>query len=95
MRVVYEAGRTGYRLARACAAAGIDCVVALLRLGEITPVRISAPEEKAARDLVRAREDARGDLMRSGHRLRSRMTPEVGCLLVPRVTVPTTSSSLG
>ena len=41
----------------------------LLRLGEITPVRVPAPEEEAARDLVRAREDARGDLMRARHRL--------------------------
>jgi transposase len=62
--VVFEAGPTGYRLARACADAGINCLVAapsrvraaadrvkterrdaerlarLLRLGEITPVRI-------------------------------------------------------
>jgi transposase len=88
VRVVYEAGPTGYRLARACAGAGINCLVAapsrvraaadrvktdrrdaerlarLLRLGEITPVRIPTLEEEAARDLVRAREDARGDLMR-------------------------------
>jgi transposase len=93
VRVVYEAGPTGYGLARACAEAGINCVVAapsrvraaadrvktdrrdaerlarLLRLGEITPVRIPTLEEEAARDLVRAREDARGDLMRSRHRL--------------------------
>ncbi len=93
VRVVYEAGPTGYGLARACAAAGISCVVAapsriraaadrvktdrrdaerlarLLRLGEITPVRVPEPEEEAARDLVRAREDARGDLMRARHRL--------------------------
>ena len=93
VRVVYEAGPTGYALARACAEAGISCVVAapsripaaadrvktdrrdaerlarLLRLGEITPVRVPAPEEEAARDLVRAREDARGDLMRARHRL--------------------------
>ena len=92
-RVVYEAGPTGYRLARACAEAGISCVVAapskirpaadrvktdrrdaerlarLLRLGEITPVRVPGPDEEAARDLVRAREDARGDLMRARHRL--------------------------
>jgi transposase len=90
---VYEAGPTGYGLARACAAAGISCVVAapsrirpaadrvktdrrdaerlarLLRLEEITPVRVPGPEEEAARDLVRAREDARGDLMRARHRL--------------------------
>jgi transposase len=93
VRVVYEAGPTGYRLARACAEAGISCVVAapsrirpaadrvktdrrdaerlarLLRLGEITPVRVPTLEEEAARDLVRAREDARGDLMRARHRL--------------------------
>jgi transposase len=93
VRVVYEAGPTGYRLARACAGAGISCVVAapskiraaadrvktdrrdaerlarLLRLGEITPIRVPGPEEEAARDLVRAREDARGDLMRARHRL--------------------------
>ena len=93
VRVVYEAGPTGYRLARACAHAKISCVVAapsripfaadrvktdrrdaerlarLLRLGEITAVRVPTLEEEAARDLVRAREDARGDLMRSRHRL--------------------------
>ena len=92
VRVVYEAGPTGYGLARACAEAGISCVVAapsrirpaadrvktdrrdaerlarLLRLGEITPVRVPGPQEEAARDLVRAREDARGDLMRARHR---------------------------
>ena len=67
VRAVYEAGPTGYGLARACAAAGIGCVVAapsrirpaadrvktdrrdaerlarLLRLGEITPVRVPGP----------------------------------------------------
>src|SRR3954453_11248670 len=93
VRVVYEAGPTGYGLARACAAAGISCVVAapskirpaadrvktdrrdaerlarLRRLGEIPPVRVPCPVEEAARDLVRAREDARGDLMRARHRL--------------------------
>jgi transposase len=96
VRVVYEAGPTGYRLARGCAGAGIDCVVAapsrirpaadrvktdrrdaerlarLLRLGEISPIRIPSLEEEAARDLVRAREDARGDLMRARHRPKSR-----------------------
>jgi transposase len=93
VRVVYEAGPTGYGLARSCAEAGISCVVAapskirpaadrvktdrrdaerlarLLRLGEITAVRVPGPEAEAARDLVRAREDARGDLMRARHRL--------------------------
>jgi transposase len=41
----------------------------LLRLGEITPVAVPSLEQEAARDLVRAREDARGDLMRARHRL--------------------------
>jgi transposase len=41
----------------------------LLRLGELVAVRIPEPHEEAARDLVRAREDARGELMRARHRL--------------------------
>ncbi len=94
VRVAYEAGPTGYGLARACAAAGIACLVAapskiprapgdkvktdrrdaerlarLLRLGELVAVRVPEPHEEAARDLVRAREDARGELMRARHRL--------------------------
>jgi transposase len=94
IRVAYEAGPTGYGLARACAAAGIVCTVAapskiprapgdkvktdrrdaerlarLLRLGELVAVRVPEPHEEAARDLVRAREDARGELMRARHRL--------------------------
>ena len=94
VRVAYEAGPTGYGLARACAAAGIACTVAapskinrpagdrvktdrrdaerlarLLRLGELVAVRVPEPHEEAARDLVRAREDLRGDLMRVRHRL--------------------------
>ena len=92
--VVYEAGPTGYGLARQLAAAGVRCVVAapsklqrppgnriktdardaellarLLRMDQVTPVRVPDVDEEAARDLVRAREDARGDLMRSRHRL--------------------------
>jgi transposase len=94
VRVAYEAGPTGYGLARACAEAGIVCTVAapsrirrapadrvktdrrdaellarLLRMGELVAVRVPEPYEEAARDLVRAREDARGDLMRARHRL--------------------------
>jgi transposase len=94
VRVAYEAGPTGFALARACARAGIECVVAapgkiprasaervktdrrdaerlarLLRLGELTAVRVPDEFEEAARDLVRAREDARADLMRARHRL--------------------------
>jgi transposase len=41
----------------------------LLRLDEITPVAIPTLEQETARDLVRAREDCRGDLMRARHRL--------------------------
>jgi transposase len=41
----------------------------LLRLDEITPVAIPSVDQEAARDLVRAREDCRGDLMRARHRL--------------------------
>lgn len=92
--VTYEAGPTGFGLARACAAAGIPCLVAapskiarapgervktdrrdalrlarLLRLDELTAVRVPSTCEEGARDLVRAREDARSDLMRARHRL--------------------------
>ena len=41
----------------------------LLRLDDITSVAIPTIEAEAARDLVRAREDCRGDLMRARHRL--------------------------
>ena len=41
----------------------------LLRLDEVTPVAIPSVEQEAARDLVRAREDCRADLMRTRHRL--------------------------
>jgi transposase len=41
----------------------------LLRLDDITSVSIPTLEQEAARDLVRAREDCRGDLMRARHRL--------------------------
>jgi transposase len=95
VQVTYEAGPTGFGLARALAAAGIECLVAapsliprspagrgrksdvsdaeqlarLLRRGELTGVRVPDPVDEAARDLVRAREDARADLMRARHRL--------------------------
>jgi transposase len=92
--VAYEAGPTGFGLARSLTAAGIRCEVLapsklqrpsgdrvktdardavhlarLLRLDEYTAVSIPTPDQEAARDLVRAREDARGDLMRARHRL--------------------------
>lgn len=41
----------------------------LLRMGEIVPVAVPTVEQEAARDLVRAREDVHGDLMRARHRL--------------------------
>src|SRR5829696_5383324 len=93
-RVAYEAGPTGFGLARALEAAGVGCVVAapgkierpasdrvktdrrdaerglrLSMIGGLHPVRVPTPEEEALRDLVRAREDVRGDLMRARHRL--------------------------
>jgi transposase len=93
-RVAYEAGPTGFGLARALQARGVECVVAapgkierpasdrvktdrrdaerlvrLLMIGGLHPVRVPTGEEEALRDLVRAREDVRGDLMRARHRL--------------------------
>jgi transposase len=93
-RVAYEAGPTGYGLARALRAAGVECVVAapgkierpasdrvktdrrdaerlvrLLMIDGLHAVRVPSDEEEALRDLVRAREDVRGDLMRARHRL--------------------------
>jgi transposase len=93
-KAAYEAGPTGFGLARALQAAGVGCVVAapgkierpaqdrvktdrrdaerlvrLLMVGGLHPVRVPGTEEEAVRDLVRAREDVRGDLMRARHRL--------------------------
>jgi transposase len=93
-RVAYEAGPTGFGLARALEGAGIGCVVAapgkierpaqdrvktdrrdaerlvrLLMIGGLHPVRVPSGQEEALRDLVRAREDVRGDLMRARHRM--------------------------
>ena len=93
-RVAYEAGPTGFGLARALTAAGIGCVIAapgkierpaadpvktdqrdaerlvrLLMIDALHAVRVPGNEEEAIRDLVRAREDLRGDLMRARHRL--------------------------
>ena len=41
----------------------------LLRLGELSPVTVPSVNQEAARDLVRAREDCRGDLIPARHRL--------------------------
>jgi transposase len=94
VRVAYEAGPTGYGLARELAGRGVECVVAapgkiprapgdrvktdrrdaellarLLLAGTLHPVRVPGDEEEALRDLVRAREAVRVDLMRTRHRL--------------------------
>lgn len=44
-------------------------LVRALRSGDLVGVRVPDAVDEAARDLVRAREDARADLMRSRHRL--------------------------
>ena len=94
VRATYEAGPTGYGLARELARRQVDCVVAapskiprasgdrvktdrrdaehlvrLLLAGKLHPVRVPGDEEEALRDLVRAREAVRVDLMRCRHRL--------------------------
>jgi transposase len=94
VRAVYEAGPTGFGLARAARAAGIEVMVCapgaiprqpgdgvktdardalkLARLhaaGQLKPVVVPAVELEALRDLVRAREDLRGDLMAARHRM--------------------------
>jgi transposase len=94
VRAVYEAGPTGFGLARAARAAGIEMIVCapgaiprqpgdrvktnardalkLARLhaaGQLRAVVVPALELEALRDLVRAREDLRGDLMAARHRI--------------------------
>src|SRR5215213_10212314 len=94
VRAAYEAGPTGYGLARELQRRGVQCVVAapskipraagervktdrrdaehlarLLLAGKLHPVRVPGTEEEALRDLVRAREAVRVDLMRCRHRL--------------------------
>src|SRR6204780_2646055 len=94
VRAAYEAGPTGYGLARELSKRRVECVVAapskiprasgdrvktdrrdaellvrLLLAGELHAVRVPGVEEEALRDLVRARESVRVDLMRCRHRL--------------------------
>jgi transposase len=94
VRAVYEAGPTGFGLARAARAAGLEVIVCapgaiprqpgdqiktdmrdalkLARLhaaGQLRAVTVPSPELEALRDLVRAREDLRGDLMAARHRI--------------------------
>jgi transposase len=93
-RAVYEAGPTGYGLARGAAERGIDVAVCapghiarrpgdrvktdkrdalrlarLLAAGELVLVAVPPEEHERLRDLVRCREDLRGDLMRARHRI--------------------------
>ena len=94
VQAVYEAGPTGFGLARAAAERGLDVRVCapgliprkptdrvktdardaerlarLLAAGELAFVRVPSLEEEQLRDLVRAREDLRGDLSRARQRL--------------------------
>jgi transposase len=94
VRTAYEAGPTGYGLARELARREVQCVVAapskiprgsgervktdrrdaellarLLLAGKLHPVRVPGREEESLRDLIRAREAVRVDLMRCRHRL--------------------------
>ena len=94
VRAAYEAGPTGYGLARELERRGVQCVVAapskiprapgdrvktdrrdaellvrLLLAGKLHAVRVPGAEEEALRDLVRAREAVRVDLMRGRHRI--------------------------
>ena len=94
VKVTYEAGRTGFGLARFLRARGVEVEVAapskllrpsgdrvktdvrdarhlarLLHAGQIVAVAVPDEVSEAARDLVRAREDARGDLMSARHRV--------------------------
>lgn len=91
---VYEAGPTGFALARAAAERGLDVRVCapgliprrptdriktdardaerlarLLAAGELSFVHIPTVDQEQLRDLVRAREDLRGDLNRARQRL--------------------------
>ena len=68
-RRTLEAATPGWRSHQDRPARDAAHLARLLRLGEITPVTVPAPEIEAVRDLVRARDDARADLMRVRHRL--------------------------
>jgi transposase len=46
-----------------------ELLARLLKLEEFAEITVPSVEQEAARDLVRAREDVRGDLMRARHRL--------------------------
>jgi transposase len=94
VHAAYEAGPTGFGLARTLAAVGVPVTVAapskiirpagdriktdardavllarLLKMDELIAVRVPTEAEESARDLVRARDDARVELMAARHRL--------------------------
>ena len=94
VRAVYEAGPTGFGLARAAREIGIDVqvvapgkipraagdrvktdkrdaerLVRLLAAGELRFAFVPTVADEQFRDLIRAIEDVRGDLMRARHRL--------------------------
>ena len=74
VRVAYEAGPTGYGLARACAAAGIACTVA-------APSKIPrAPGDRVKTDRRDAERLAR--LLRLGHGYRTRSKHVISCARV-------------
>ena len=100
VRAVYEAGPTGFGLARAGQASGIEMVVVapgktprgaaervktdqrdaellvrLLLAGSLRPIHVPSEGQEAARDLVRAREAVRQDLMRCRNRV-SKLLPD-------------------
>ena len=56
----------------------------LLRLGEVVAVTVPTESQEAARDLVRAREDARGDLMRTRTDNRNCHCAKESCIPVGR-----------
>lgn len=115
--VTYEAGPTGFGLARFLIAAGIACLVAapsklqrpagdrvkrdardaahlarLVHLGQIVEVRVPTVSQEAARDLVRAREDCRGDLMTVRHRISKFLLRQGSCITVGRPGPVSTNS---
>ncbi len=94
VRAVYEAGPTGFGLARQARAEGLEVMVCapgaiprqpgdriktdtrdalklaqLHAAGQLRPVLVPEPQLEALRDLVRCREDLRGDLMACRHRI--------------------------
>src|SRR5829696_6917249 len=62
-------GRSSGRRRTASRPIAAERLVRLLMIGGLHAVRVPSGEEEALRDLVRAREDVRGDLMRARHRM--------------------------